>query len=172
MALLIFLLVIFQIKHFVADYPLQNEFMLGKFKPGWDFLVPLLTHCWVHGILTFCISMFFTKDINFSVMLFNLDFWLHFIMDRIKASPSLLGRFKSLDANCFTGVKMFAEGDFSSVGLGNISEVDKYEHIKWGKNRLKENKYFWWSLGLDQMVHHLTHYVIIYFIIKKITGEL
>lgn len=43
MKTLFILLILFQIKHFVADYLLQGEYMLGKFKPGWSFLKPLLS---------------------------------------------------------------------------------------------------------------------------------
>jgi len=31
-----------------------------------------------------------------------------------------------------------------------------------------DNKFFWWSLGVDQMAHHLTHYFIIYMILKGV----
>lgn len=33
--------------------------------------------------------------------------------------------------------------------------------------RIKSNTYFWWALGLDQMVHHLTHYVFIAMIVWR-----
>lgn len=124
------ILIAFQIKHFVADYPLQGKYMLGKFKPGWDFLGPLLSHCLVHAYLTFvivwsCPGELFTWQ--FALQMAVLDFVIHFIMDRIKAGPKYLGRFK-----------------------------DMYD------------KKFWWSLGLDQMVHHLTHYLIVYLILRRI----
>ena len=32
------LLVIYQIKHFLCDYPLQGKFMLGKFKGGLEWI--------------------------------------------------------------------------------------------------------------------------------------
>ena len=61
-------------------------------------------------------------------------------MDRVKASPKMLGKFKALTANEF------------------ISATDEQK---------LNNKYFWWSLGLglDQAVHHLTHYFIIYLLV-------
>ena len=31
------------------------------------------------------------------------------------------------------------------------------------EGRFKSNTYFWWALGWDQMMHHLTHYVILFF---------
>lgn len=119
------LLVLFQAKHFIADYPLQNQYMLGKFKGGTDWILPLAAHSSVHATGTFIISILFVS-FNVALSLAVLDFVLHSIMDRIKASPNLLGRFSI------------------------------------------ENKYFWWSLGFDQMVHHLTHYIIIFIILITI----
>ena len=116
------LLIAFQVKHFLCDYPLQTEFMLGKSKlDGW--VLPLQQHCIVHATGTLLILGFLT-DISYIVAYAFLDFTLHFIMDRVKASPNILGRFKS------------------------------------------DNKYFWWALGGDQAWHHLTHYLIIYLVIK------
>ena len=120
----VLLLVVFQIKHFLADYPLQNSYMLGKFKRGWDFLIPLVSHCLVHASLTLLIiSSIASLEIAFCLAF--LDFVVHFVMDKIKADHRLLGRFKPDQAK------------------------------------------FWYSLGLDQMVHHLTHYFIIYYVVVK-----
>jgi hypothetical protein len=123
--MLFLLLVVFQVKHLVADYPLQTKYMLGKFKDGWDFFFPLWSHCLVHAYITFFIVMYFT-DISVAVKCFYIDFIIHFIMDRIKAGPKYLGRFKDMT-----------------------------------------DRKFWWCLGLDQMVHHMTHYLIIYFILRE-----
>lgn len=119
------LLILFQIKHFVADFPLQGQYMLGKFKSGTEWILPLMAHSSVHAMGTFIISILFVS-FNVALSLAVLDFVIHSTMDRIKASPNLLGRF-SMD-----------------------------------------NKYFWWSLGFDQMIHHLTHYVIIFIILWNI----
>ena len=124
---LLVLLIAFQLKHFICDYPLQNQYMLGKFKDkGWT--KPLSAHCFVHALFTFVISLCFLWSTNggivYSLLLSVLDFIIHFIQDRIKASPKLLGRFKP------------------------------------------DNKFFWWALGQDQMTHHLTHYLIIYILLR------
>lgn len=137
--LILALLVLFQIKHFLADYPFQNEYMLRKFLPSNDFIVPLLAHCGVHGLFTFFIALPFGLFLALKMTI--LDIVIHFIMDRIKASPKMLGRFKTLTASEFPTAT--------------------------GKQKL-DNKLFWWSLGFDQMVHHLTHYVIIYFIVRSL----
>jgi hypothetical protein len=87
------LLVIFQIKHFVADYPLQTPYMLGKFKPFPQFIWPLAAHAGVHTIFTVVIALAYQRyDLVMSLAL--LDFTTHFVIDRLKASPALLGRFK------------------------------------------------------------------------------
>ena len=83
-------LVIFQIKHFVADFPLQREYMLRKTQSGWDFVLPLSVHCLVHSSLTLAIVLYFNPALWW---LCFVDFSVHFIMDRIKSGPKYLGRF-------------------------------------------------------------------------------
>lgn len=127
------LLVVFQLKHFLADYPLQTRYMLGKFKPGLGYVLPLFLHASVHAAFTFLICWTFSS-FWFAVVAAVFDHTVHFLMDRLKASPSLLGKHKPLTAKEYPCA----------------SEEGK-----------RGNKYFWWSLGFDQGVHHLTHYVII-----------
>lgn len=115
------LLIIYQFKHYVADFPLQREYMLGKTRPHWDFLLPLMTHCLVHAVGTLIICLIFLPS---AWWLAFFDFVVHFLMDRIKSGPRYLGRYDNL----------------SKSG-------------------------FWNVLGFDQMVHHLTHIYIIYFIV-------
>jgi len=116
------LLVAFQVKHFLADYIYQDAYMLGKFKEkGW--VLPLLSHVLFHGLFTLVIAAYYVTNGWVVLGLAVFDMVVHFIMDRIKASPKMLGRYNTTQ------------------------------------------KEFWWSLGLDQMVHHLTHYSIIALII-------
>jgi hypothetical protein len=130
------LLVLYQIKHFVADYPLQGKFMLGKFKPFPDCLLPLLAHSAVHGALTFLIASMFKPKAAIWVAL--LDMLVHGGVDYVKANPNLGGRFKALTKDTF------ASADAAAI---------------------KSNTYFWWALGADQMAHHLTHYLIIWILL-------
>ena len=114
---------IFQIKHFFCDYIFQNRYMLGKFKDsGW--LLPLSCHCAIHSVFTF-VLIFPTESITLAIKLSLFDFVCHFVMDRIKAGKTWLGR---------------------------------WHH---------QSPFFWWTLGLDQMVHHLTHYAIIYVLLTE-----
>ena len=115
------LLIVFQFKHYIADFPLQREYMLRKTRAGWDFLLPLGTHCLVHAAGTLIICLFYNPSLWW---LSIFDFVVHFLMDRLKSGPSYLGRFN----------------DLGKAG-------------------------FWNVLGVDQMVHHITHIYIIYQIV-------
>lgn len=84
---------LFLFKHFLADFPLQTPYMLGKCKRGFRWVLPLATHCLVHAVLTSLILFFYTDHwLSFALM----EFVLHFVIDRVKASPDLGGRFKDL----------------------------------------------------------------------------
>lgn len=120
MELMFMLLVLFQLKHYICDYMLQNTYMLNKFnRKGW--IAPLATHAGVHAIGTALIAYSFLSFwYLLAVVLF--DFIVHFIVDRLKAHPDIGGKFKP------------------------------------------DQPQFWWALGADQSMHHLTHYIIIYVI--------
>jgi hypothetical protein len=129
---------LYQLKHFVADYPLQaNRYMLGKFRDDWGFVGPLLAHVAVHGGLTALITVWLVGP--WCLALAVLDATIHFGMDRLKAGRRYLGRFKPLTAE--TGPTATPR--------------------QW-----RENNYFWWAVGFDQMVHHMTHYAIIYLCLR------
>lgn len=145
-SLLIVLLVVFQLKHLLADYFLQDRYMIGKFKEhGW--FKPLLSHVIVHGTMTFIICCFAAPDLAIPAAI--LDMFFHFAMYRIKASSKLLGRFKPVS-------KERMEEIMSYYNLFDKERVDRLV-----KPELKSNKWFWYSLGIDQAFHHLTHYIII-----------
>lgn len=84
------LLVLFQLKHFIADYPLQSVYMLGKMK-NTDWVKPLMAHSFVHAIGTLLIVSLW--DLQLGLILALVDFTLHFIVDRLKADPKLGGQF-------------------------------------------------------------------------------
>lgn len=155
MSLLFTLLIVYQLKHFVADYPLQGKFMLGKFLPYPRFILPLLAHASVHGIFTFLIAICF-KDFKTAIALAFFDFVTHFVVDRVKASPSLLGRFKALSA---TEMKTLVTTGCTPGSIAPVSQEKQAE-------ALRNNVLFWWSLGFDQMAHHLTHYAIIWVLVS------
>lgn len=112
------LLIMFQVKHFLCDYPLQGKYMLGKFKEtGWQ--LPLLSHAGIHAIFTGLITSFVSIKLIIPMMI--LDLFVHFIVDRVK--------------------------------------------VVYSQNVTTSEPKFWWYLGLDQMIHHLTHYLIIFILL-------
>lgn len=170
---ILYLCVVFQLKHFLCDFPLQNGYMLGKFRDdGW--VKPLAAHCAVHAVGTFLtlmtigyapaawlgtlagglggvkVSLYPGILIVCCVGLSAFDFACHFVMDRVKASSRLLGRYKSLTPGQY-------KSDLASIEY-NQPHQDGYHSAK---ARLRSNKFFWWALGFDQMVHHFTHYAVI-----------
>jgi hypothetical protein len=150
MTLVFVLLVIYQIKHLLADYPLQTKYMLGKFKEV-DWELPLVAHAAVHGAFTFVIATV-VAGWQMGLVLGVLDYCIHFVMDRIKASPNLMGRWKPLTAEQY---------------LDHESQIRDGYLVARAKAKIRGNTYFWWALGFDQMVHHLTHYLIIYVLVTR-----
>jgi hypothetical protein len=115
------LLVVFQLKHFLADFLFQHNYMLKKVRPNWNFIAPLALHCFVHATLTLVICLVFNYKLAWLAV---ADFAIHFFMDRFRSGPRYLGRFN-----------------------------DPHTSI------------FWWVLGADQMIHHLTHIWIIWYLV-------
>ncbi len=176
------LIVLAQFKHFIADYPLQGPYMLGKFKEkGW--VKPLAAHAGVHFLFTSaiaCSALSFKFGFGPLVpitagLLGLLDFVVHFIMDRIKASPKMLGRYKALSKDEMIQImknENLAKGILATSDFVLLDyQVEIYNDLLKEINQAKkDNTYFWWSLGLDQTVHHLTDVVIAFLLIKIMYG--
>jgi hypothetical protein len=160
------LLIIYQLKHFVCDYPLQGKYMLGKFKPYPAFILPLLAHVSIHGVATLVIVACYKPLLALPLALF--DILMHFAMDAIKANPKALGRFKPLTATGYMVNERMAKGLSADPEqtMPHMEDRDLQVYKDSAKNTLRGNTFFWWSLGLDQMVHHLTHYAIIFMVLK------
>lgn len=141
------LMFLFEIKHLLCDYYWQTDYMLGKFKlEGW--IKPLALHCAVHAVTSFWILLlWWALSGNFYWYLALFDFVCHFIMDRIKASPRMLGRYVALSKQEYSRMKEVAA---KPDAFGNIA-----------RRALDENRIFWWNIGVDQFVHQLTHLAII-----------
>ncbi len=75
-------------------------------------------------------------------------------MDRIKAGPRYLGRFKALSEEKMRHILSY---------LPRLGEEGVRE--KFGAE-LRGNTFFWWSLGLDQLVHGLTDLLIVYLLVS------
>lgn len=124
----------FDLKHFIADFVLQNEYMQGKFRQtGWA--APLALHCLMHALCTLAIVCFVNPSMWWLAL---LDFTIHFTMDRIKASPRMMGRYKNL----------------CSHDMPTATAEQK-----------RSMKMYWLSLGFDQYVHHLTNLLIAWLLV-------
>lgn len=145
--LFIKLWIAFEVKHFLADFILQGKYMLGKFAKDWKFVMPLTAHCLVHWLFTTLILYAAAPGMEWMA---TVEFFIHFVMDRIKASPDMLGRYHCLSKREMAEIQR-AEG---------TPVYHAYSHF------LRSNKLFWWSLGLDQMVHNLTYCWIVYMICR------
>ena len=142
------LFVVYQLKQWICDYPLQTEWMLGKFnKHGW--FGPLASHAAVHALATFLIVKLSGMPFAFAMAMAHFDFVVHFTMDLIKTSPKLMGRWKLLSAPLITY--------FKSQLKVRLARQEAQE-------ALRGNKLWHWAYGFDQMVHHLTHCAIIYMV--------
>lgn len=168
------LLALYQLKHVLADYFLQNSYMMGKFKAkGWA--LPLAHHCLVHALFTDVIAgtalilLYPGRPMIWALgtgcALGSFDFLIHFAMDRIKTSPSLLGRYKALSGKEYVADAALAR-PMTPGAEDRLSTFDYWDRIE-AKQRLYSNVRFWWALGFDQMVHHLTHYAIIAFLVTR-----
>jgi len=83
--LLFLLLLGFQVKHFLADYPLQFAYMYeNKGKLG-GWVRPLSDHSLVHATFTFFITVGFV-GVSIALALGAFDYITHFLTDRWKAS--------------------------------------------------------------------------------------
>ena len=160
------LLILFQIKHYVCDFLLQNEYMLGKFKPGWDFVLPLLAHSAVHGVATLGICLSVAPNLWWLAL---VDVGTHFCIDRIKASPNLLGRFKVMSANEIEeAIWTTRKTAVHVVDDWGVPAEEIYKEAREAKKQIKHNVYYFWSLGLDQMLHHIVHYIIIFTLVANV----
>ncbi|CAH0342138.1 DUF3307 domain-containing protein [Rhizobium sp. CECT 9324] len=105
-------LVLFLIKQWVADFMLQTAWMAkGKERPqGWVF--PLTLHVAIHGLGTLLITLAIAPSLAWLAL---VDIVIHGLIDRGKARIQL--------------------------------------HMTMTPDR----SCFWWLLGIDQTLHHLTH---------------
>lgn len=95
------LLILFQVKHFIGDFPLQVPYMLRKVLPSWRFFVPLAIHCMVHGLMTLAIVLVVKPQLWWLAI---VDFVAHFLMDRIKSGPRYFGRYNDKSSAMYWNV--------------------------------------------------------------------
>lgn len=85
------LLIVYQVKHYLCDFPLQTRYMLRKVLPTWEFFLPLLVHVGVHTMFSLGICLYYRPELWWLSL---VDGASHFFMDRIKAGDRYLGRYR------------------------------------------------------------------------------
>lgn len=81
------MMAVFVIKHKFCDFNWQTPYMMGKFKAGSAWIMPLFAHTSVHAIMSLAIIIAFNKPAYAWLALIELV--VHFIIDRIKATYKL-----------------------------------------------------------------------------------
>lgn len=163
--MIILLLIVYQLKHFICDYLLQGKYMLGKFKNYPEYVLPLLAHVSVHGLATLAIVICYKPLLAPWLALFDMA--IHFAMDRIKVSPKALGRFRYLTAPSYVMYERMSRG-LSADPENPMPHMEPRDMEIYKGNAvavLRSNTFFWWALGFDQMVHHLTDLAIVYMVL-------
>lgn len=84
------LLILFYLKHFVADFIFQNEKIATQKGKKINILLLHSTH---HGILSFLILIFFVK-LQIAFFFLFIEILFHSLIDFLKANEKLLGRYK------------------------------------------------------------------------------
>lgn len=89
--MIVILIILLEIKHVIADYFLQSDFMgIGKrLQSGW--LYPLFLHSFEHGVGTLLAVLICTRNVYWAIMAGLFDLTTHMIIDRIKSSPYMFG---------------------------------------------------------------------------------
>ena len=81
--------VLFEIKHLLADYILQSNWMASGKQERSDWLVPLCAHSLVHALGTFAIALAIEPRLWWIAL---ADFLVHASIDRLKGKVVALGR--------------------------------------------------------------------------------
>jgi hypothetical protein len=159
LTLLLVALLAFQLKHFLVDFVFQDAWMAeGKHRPGNDFFPPLLAHSAMHAWWTFCIALMLTGyRFKASALMALVDLVTHFFVDRVKAGPKYLGRFKALSASEYVSIKEQLNAEYAPA-------------VAAARQKLRHNTVFWVSLGLDQMAHHLVGIALSFAIVEARYG--
>lgn len=71
----------FLTKHLLFDFPFQTVYMLGKAKPGLDFVMPLSAHAGAHAAASLVIILMYKPEYWWLVL---GEFVAHFMIDRMK----------------------------------------------------------------------------------------
>lgn len=143
-------IIAFLFKHFIADF--QFNSYPEQYSEGADGFLKLAQHAGFHGLLTFFIASMLTKDLSLSFVLGVFDFTFHFIVDRIKTSEFMLGRYEYLSKKEISYIKEWTRQNGSNREIDNI---------------LKGNRRFWLTFGATQAINKSIDAFILLVIIQS-----
>lgn len=133
------LLLAFQLKQFFCDYPIYPEFLLKRFKGSG--LTAFIVHSGIHSFMTLGICLILSSSgFGLAVLMACLDFVIDFMLNQFRSRSETIARFRPLDLDEFLAA----------------SRKEKRNH-----------RLYWAFFGLDQTIHHLTHYAIVFVLCEQ-----
>ena len=133
------LLLAFQIKQLLCDYPIQPEFLLKRFQSS--SVNGLLLYSFFHGFFTLAICLILTTaSFPLAAGLALLDVGIDFVLGLTRSKSDLLARFRPLDLQEFTVASRKAK---------------------------RQHRLYWIFFGIDQALHHMTHFSIVYILSQQ-----
>lgn len=133
------ILIAFEVKQFICDYPIHPTFILKRFQT--DGNRAFILHALAHACLTFLICFFMTTaELPLIFMLASLDFLIDFMLAIFRSRTQLIAHWRPLDLEEF----MLA------------SRRDKVRH-----------RLFWAAYGLSRTIRHLTALGILYILSEQ-----
>lgn len=161
MSTIFLMLILFEIKHFLFDFVFQTKYHLGKFNADGSFYWPLVSHsAWVACLTPAILGIAgYGRHVELVAIAWGIDFWSHFFIDRLKAGPKYLGRFKALSAQEY---QVCNKAVYNSQIYYDINGNQKFMDTPEALKKLRGNWMYFVSIGIDQMAHHLVYLAIIY----------
>lgn len=136
---LFLMLLAFEFKQFLCDYPIHPTFILKSFQT--DNNRAFLFHAGIHALLTLAICLIFTTaEFPLALMLAGLDFFMDFALAIFRSRTGFIARFKPLD-------------------LDEFMEASRHQKV--------QHRLYWLFYGLDRMIHHVTYFAIIYILCQQ-----
>jgi hypothetical protein len=128
------LLLAFEVKQLLCDYPILPDFLLKRFHS--NGIKAFILYSAFHGFITFTICLLLTNaEYPLALLMSLLDFAAGFALAMFRSHSSMIARFKPLDLDEFMSASRKAK---------------------------RQHRMYWTFFGLDQAIHHMTHFSIIY----------
>lgn len=145
MPVLYMVIALFALKHFLASYPLQCSYTVkGLGSSNW--FLPMLARCSVPAITTMVLvlgiwhKMGVSLNVTLLAVVMAIDFVSHFLIDRMKVSGGLFGRFQVASPQELAQIAIDYTSKDPAVVEAAQAESDS-------------NKYFWWVDGFCHLLY-------------------